>query len=66
MVYQQAPYAEITEAEYQERKEKFPIIDWSRLPEFEKEDTTTSTKELACSAGVCEVVDLGNAEQGNS
>jgi ribonucleoside-diphosphate reductase alpha chain len=63
MVYQQAPYAEITEAEYLKRKTEFPAIDWSRLPEFEKEDSTTSTKELACSAGVCELVDLVAAPQ---
>lgn len=63
MVYTQAPYAEITEAEYQKRKAEFPTIDWSRLPEFEKEDSTTSTKELACSAGVCEMVDLVAAPQ---
>jgi len=33
-------------------------IDWSRLIDFEKEDTTTGSKELACFAGVCEVVDI--------
>ena len=33
-------------------------IDWSRLQEFEKEDTTTGSKELACAAGVCEMVDI--------
>jgi hypothetical protein len=26
--------------------------------DFEKEDTTTGSKELACTAGVCEVVDI--------
>jgi ribonucleoside-diphosphate reductase alpha chain len=57
-VYQQAPYTEITEEEYQTRKAAFPEIDWSRLPEFEKEDNTVGTKELACSAGVCELVDI--------
>lgn len=57
-IYQQAPYTEISENEYLEKKGQFPTIDWSRLPEFEKEDQTTSAKELACSAGVCEMVDL--------
>ena len=33
-------------------------IDWSLLQEFEKEDNTSGGRELACSAGVCEVVDL--------
>jgi ribonucleoside-triphosphate reductase (thioredoxin) len=33
-------------------------IDWDKLQEFEKEDTTSGGRELACTAGVCEVVDL--------
>jgi ribonucleoside-diphosphate reductase alpha chain len=33
-------------------------IDWTALSEFEKEDTTSGSRELACTAGVCEVVDI--------
>ena len=33
-------------------------IDWSKLQEFEREDTTTGGRELACTADSCEVVDL--------
>lgn len=55
-VYQQAPYTECSEAEYEELASKMPTVDWSKLQEFEKEDTTTSTKELACSSGSCELV----------
>jgi hypothetical protein len=33
-------------------------IDWSLLSEYEKEDTTSGGRELACSADVCEVVDI--------
>ena len=33
-------------------------IDWSRLSDYEKEDNTSGGRELACTAGVCEVVDL--------
>jgi hypothetical protein len=33
-------------------------IDWNNLAEFEKEDNTSGSQELACSSGVCEVVDL--------
>jgi ribonucleoside-triphosphate reductase len=58
-VYRQAPYQEITEDEYNELCAKFPHIDWSRLPEYEKEDSTESSHTLACSAGVCELVDVG-------
>jgi len=54
-IYQQAPYTEISEKEYLALKEKQPVIDWSKLPDFEKEDMTTSAKELACSAGSCEI-----------
>jgi ribonucleoside-diphosphate reductase alpha chain len=55
-VYEQAPYTDLTEEQYREMKASFPEIDWSVLPAFEKEDQTTATKELACSAGVCELV----------
>jgi hypothetical protein len=34
------------------------FIDWVKLQEFEKEDHTSGGRELACSAGVCEVVDI--------
>ena len=33
-------------------------IDWGMLKEFEKEDTTTGSKDLACVAGACEIVDI--------
>ena len=33
-------------------------IDWSKLKDFEKEDTTTGSKDLACVAGSCEIVDI--------
>ena len=57
--YKQAPYQDCAEEEYKEMKAKMPIsIDWSALQEFEKEDTTSGGRELACTAGVCEVVDL--------
>jgi len=57
-IYRQAPYQELTEAEYQKTMETFPKeIDWSRLSEFETGDMTNNVKELACSAGgVCEIV----------
>lgn len=54
-VYEQAPYAEITEKTFLEAVAKMPSIDWNKLIEFEKEDTTTSVKELACSAGQCDI-----------
>ena len=57
--YKQAPYQDITKKEYTKYMQEFPTnIDWSRLPEWEKEDTTKGTQELACTAGVCELVDI--------
>ena len=35
-----------------------PDIDWESLAEYEKEDNTTGAQDLACAAGVCEVVDI--------
>ena len=35
------------------------VLDWTRLSEFEKGiDSTAGSKELACTAGVCEIVDI--------
>ena len=55
-VYQQAPYQECSEAEYQSLLARMPVIDWAALAEFEKTDTTSGTQELACVAGGCEFV----------
>ena len=54
-IYKQAPYTEITEKEYLILREKQPVIDWSKLPDFEKEDMTTAAKELACSSNGCDL-----------
>jgi ribonucleoside-diphosphate reductase alpha chain len=55
-VYQQAPYTAITEEQYKEELAKMPTeITWDYLGNFEKEDTTTGTQELACVAGQCEI-----------
>jgi ribonucleoside-diphosphate reductase alpha chain len=60
--YKQAPYQDIDEETYNELLTKMPkSVDWSKLQEFEKEDTTSGGRELACTAGVCEVVDLDAA-----
>jgi len=34
-------------------------VDWSKLSEFELMDTTSGSQELACTAGACEIVDIG-------
>ena len=56
--YKQAPYQDLTEADYWLAKAVQPAaIDWSLLSLYEFEDTTTGTQELACVAGNCEIVD---------
>ena len=59
-IFKQAPYQEISKEEYTRVKKTMPkkAIDWSRLKDFEKEDNTTGSQELACTGGVCELVDL--------
>lgn len=54
--YAQAPYQECSEEEYHILMAKMPTIDWLKLAEYETSDMTNNTKELACSAGVCELI----------
>lgn len=54
-VYKQAPYQECSEEVYAEAVRSMPEIDWTRLPEYEKYDSTTGTQELSCMSGVCEI-----------
>lgn len=57
--YKQAPYQDITEADYWLKKAEMPAdIDWSLLSVYETEDTTTGTQTLSCTAGNCEIVDV--------
>ena len=60
-VYKQLPYETVSEEKYNELNQKMPKeIDWSKLSEYEKEDTTTGSREFACSGSeVCEIVDIG-------
>jgi len=47
--YQQTPYETSTD---------LPVavkVDYTKLPEYEKQDSTTGDQQLACSAGVCEI-----------
>ena len=57
--YQQAPYQDIDKATYEKLTKKMPSsIEWQKLQDFEKEDNTKGSQELACTAGVCELVDI--------
>ena len=57
--YKQAPYQECSEREYLDMLALMPdAIDWADLSIYEQEDTTKGSQTLACSSGVCEIVDI--------
>jgi ribonucleoside-triphosphate reductase (thioredoxin) len=56
--YQQAPYQEITKEEYDLALSRMPTsIDWMKLSDYEKEDSTKGSQTFAC-VGSCEIVDV--------
>ena len=55
-IYPQAPYTECTREAYETLVARMPEFDWADLARFEKDDATVNVKELACSAGVCEIL----------
>ena len=58
--YKQAPYTDCTKEQYNQLRKRMPShMNWSELTDYEKEDTTVGSQELACSGDVCEVVDIG-------
>ena len=55
-VYQQAPYEDINEEKYEELLAAMPKdINWADLGNFETEDNTIGSQELACVGGACEI-----------
>jgi ribonucleoside-diphosphate reductase alpha chain len=58
-VYQQAPYQEISEMEYNELLSNTPqTLDWAWLTYYETSDRTTGSQELACVAGECDITQV--------
>tara|TARA_Y100000389_G_scaffold67260_1_gene63537 strand:- start:15535 stop:17436 length:1902 start_codon:yes stop_codon:yes gene_type:complete len=58
--YQQAPYQWCTKDDFKKLSKVMPkSIDWAKLSEYEKEDTTASSQTFACTGDVCEIVDIG-------
>ena len=54
--YKQAPYQDCDKEKYEEILQSMPTnVDWSKLGEYETKDMTTSSQELACVAGGCEI-----------
>ena len=57
--YKQAPYQECSKGDYETLLSVMPEkIDWSKLSDYEKEDTSKGTSTFACVGGTCEIVDL--------
>ena len=58
--YRQAPYQDCTKQEFDDMSKTIPKdVDWSTLSQFEQQDFTSGSQELACSAdGGCEIVDI--------
>jgi len=54
-VYPQAPWEIITEEVYSKMLGEIPEIDWAKLADYEDDDFTTSSQELACVGGQCEI-----------
>ena len=58
-MYKQAPYQDCNKEAYFRLLEKMPIgVNWESFSSYEKEDLTSGTQELACTADACEVVDF--------
>ncbi len=59
-VYAQAPYQDCTKEEYEIALAAMPKdLDWTILADIENgRDNVNNTRDLACAAGVCEIVDL--------
>jgi ribonucleoside-diphosphate reductase alpha chain len=63
--YQQAPYQDIDKEKYNELKKLMPkSVDFEKLKNYENDDNTTGTQELACTAGSCEIVDITSQPAG--
>lgn len=55
-VYRLAPYESITKEEYEARLSRFPKVDYSKLTAYERQDESDMKRELACAAGVCDIM----------
>jgi len=66
-IYDQAPFESISEVEYSKNvSDSQEKINWQLLSKYEEDDQTTSSQELACHGGACEVVDLTETIHVNS
>jgi len=54
--YKQAPYEDCDKKTFNHLTNMICKADWSTLTQYEEEDYTVASQELACSAGFCEVL----------
>lgn len=54
-IYENAPYEEISYEEFTKLVDNFPKLDWSAFDDYESQDNTVASQELACTGGVCEL-----------
>lgn len=62
--YEQMPNEEISKEKYELLTSQFPKIDFSRIVDYEFIDETTSSSEIACSSGQCDLGDYYSATRG--
>ena len=53
--YKLAPYEEIDVHSYERLIKKLPVIDYSKLSNYETEDNTQGKQEIACSGDKCDI-----------
>lgn len=53
--YEQLPYERISREEYERLASEMPLVDYSLMARFEKDDGTSGAKSLACAGGSCDV-----------
>ena len=53
--YQLAPKQDIDEAGYHELRSKLPVVDYSAILHYEKDDSTMGAREYACVGGSCQI-----------
>ena len=54
--YAQAPYQPCTQEEYEAAVASMPTVDFTKLVDYEFEDTTEGAQQLACVGGACEIL----------
>jgi ribonucleoside-triphosphate reductase len=54
--YAQAPYQPCTQEEYDAAVASMPTVDFTKLVDYEFEDTTEGAQTLACTGGACEIL----------